>query len=101
MLDVYNPKVANDPRFDDIYACFTGLEIRFVSGFAGWCWTAMLPNTNECGESCFLSLEDAVQNCRTVLLGEPKWLPSPFAGKIEQRNLDLADYLKNWTAEHG
>ena len=105
MIHTYNPIEQNDPRFTGIRGRFSGIQILFVSGMTGWCWTAKLPNGDECGESCFLSTEQAMDNCLEVLNGEPEFKPNPWNQYVEQKPQlekgELADYLAKWTEQHG
>jgi hypothetical protein len=101
VIHTYNPIERNDPRFTGIRARFPGIQILFVSGMTGWCWSAKLPSGDECGESCFLSTESAMDNCLEMLNGEPVFKPSPFATTPELKKGELEDYLSKWTASHG
>ena len=98
MLETYNPKKEGDLRFEK----YQHLDIIFVSGMTGWSWSAQNQQNESVSESCFLSLDQAIENCLEILSGDPEFKPSPFrpgdpALKVQQ----LTDYLDQWTEDHG
>lgn len=101
MIQTYNPIERNDPRFDGIRQRFSGIQVLFVSGMTGWSWSAKLPGGDQCGESCFLSTEQAMDNCLATLNSEPVFHPNPFEQKPEMTPGELNDYLAKWTEQHG
>lgn len=96
-MEVYKPHESNDERF----AAYRDLNITFVSGIAGWCWSARNAQDETVSESCFLGLDLAIENALEVLAGTPVFKPNPFKSQTPSGGRNLENFLKDWTEKYG